>query len=449
MRINCHSHIFNLPSVMTRETLSIMLRRLKRDNVPNYLRKPTRKLLEKVYKDDEKIDRRLLLTEMIESIKQSKAFKEIIRKETKSLPVDIKIVLKHHPKDLNLEILEGFVDRASGLFFDEERDAHTITVRDYIEFLGIALAPSISSVTDILMKQIGPDDAIVALMMDITDKRNQDKQRFEGQILQTSRQILRYPGRIFPFFAVNTIRTEHFERMRKACTKEGFVGVKLYPSLGYKIAGNKKMSKVIKYCAKEGIPLLQHCNHGGFYAKKATVNYSDPAHWLGHLKENPKLRICFGHFGGDENFVQKDIPPGSWTATILKLMKKFPGQVYADVAYHTDEMLKRGAERNYANNLKKLLSDKSYAPYILWGTDYFLVRQHLRESSYWHYFRTILNKKEFERISSQNPRAFLGLPAGKAMEKNIVRYVDFVRGHNKQVKRKPSRWLRNAIKERS
>ena len=60
-----------------------------------------------------------------------------------------------------------------------------------------------------------------------------------------------------------------------------------------------------------------------------------------------------------ENLIEKEIVENSWTETILKMMKEFPGQVYADVSYHTKEMDSEEVENYYVKNLKKLLLCRS------------------------------------------------------------------------------------------
>lgn len=446
MRINSHSHIFNLKSVFTSETLSILLGRLKRGNVPDYLIEPLEELFDKVSQKREKIGRRQILTHMIGSIKSSDEFTSMLKELKRPLPVDTRLVIEGDAALLETEILEDFIDRISDWFFDKEKDARSVSLRDYIEFAYIALAPNIDEVTDTLMQQIDAEDGIIALMMDITDGKGKDGKLFSNHTRDTSRQILRYPGRIFPFFAVNTIRKEHFKRMKRACEKQGFVGIKLYPSLGYKIT-SKKMDKVLQYCSENDIPLLQHCNKGGFYAKKSYIDYCNPAHWRTVLKKYPNVRICFGHFGGDEHMIKKKIEADSWTGVILEMIEEFPGQVYADVSYHTEEMNGGKAEENYSRNLKKLLADSRYAPYILWGTDFFLVRQRLRESSYWYFFEQMLNSKEFDTISRENSNRFLKLPTDTKMGKSIERYIKFILEQTDGIEGRPAEWLLESVRK--
>ena len=448
MRINCHSHVFNLKMVFTGETLNILFRRLKEEMMPEFLCKALDILFKRALSKRGTISRKEILVEVFNAIRESKEFKKSLKKRGKPLPVEIRMVLEEDVFFLDEEILEDSMYALSEWFFDAEEDASKSSLRDYVDYMLLALAPNIDKVTDKLMKDVGKDDGVVALMMDITNGKGKDGKKFTKQTASTSHQILRYPGRIFPFFAVNPKRKDHFERMKKATEKQGFVGVKLYPSLGYKINLEAEMDRVFAYCNTHGIPMLQHCSKGGFYSKKEYIKYSDPTDWRPVLEKYPKLRICFGHFGGDENLTEKKIPKDSWTQTILDMMVEFKGQVYTDVAYHIDTMNGGIEEKNYVMYLKKFIADKRYAPYILWGTDFAMVRKRLREKSYWYYFEHRFSAKEFNQMSNKNAHAFLGFTQAGKTGKSFSRYVDFVVKNHSKLEGDVAKWLQKSIKKR-
>jgi len=50
--------------------------------------------------------------------------------------------------------------------------------------------------------------------------------------------ILEGQGRIMPFYAVDPRPPDPVESVKKAIESQGFVGVKLYPPMGYKPIGN-------------------------------------------------------------------------------------------------------------------------------------------------------------------------------------------------------------------
>ncbi len=279
-------------------------------------------------------------------------------------------------------------------------------------------------------------------MMDITTGDGSDAKLFKRQVRDTSQAVLDYPGRIFPFFAVNPARGNHLKLMKDALKNGGFVGVKLYPSLGYKL-DTPEMDAVFAHCAETETPILMHCNEGGFYARKEYIPYGNPRKWRAILAKYSSLRVCFGHFGGDGNITEHPVDDSSWTGTILELMATYPG-VYADISYNTAPTKSdENAEAYFANLERWLDSDSPYRDRILFGTDFFLVRMRMRESSYWTYFETKLEETSlgvdaFKQIAEINPAAYLGLPAS-APRANIARYIDFVVAYSDCLKRRG--WL--------
>jgi len=447
MRVNCHAHLFNAASVFTPKTISILLNRLGVDRVPQ----PIISRLAGAFKEAPAAASRERTEDM-----EFKVLKEFT--ESASLAEycrDLPDLDETSYKDIKKEGMENFekrllAGRGRGLAeFFSSIDAGIQSPFDFLEFLQIALQPGIKYVTDWLMKQLKPDEAVVALTMDITEGGGANGALWQGQIKETSAQVLAYPGRILPFVCVNPQRDGHLEIMKTALEKQGFVGVKLYPSLGYDLDSDD-MRQVYDYCFQHDTPITVHCNRGGFYATKADIDRGHPEKWRPILEDYPGLKVCFAHFGGEENLTDDHSWPGTWTGTILELMKSDSGAgVYADISHHTDNMKGGSKQRNYFERLSALLADETWGRRILFGSDFWLVRLFLRESSYWDYFRSRLSQRELKLTAEDNPADFLGLPlAGRPCASNIARYRDFVAAANidPQIV-KPAPWLLREIKK--
>jgi predicted TIM-barrel fold metal-dependent hydrolase len=446
MRINCHTHVFNVKSIFTEETVNILLSRLTRSRIPGFLNDAIIKALHDAIVGEEYVDRKIVMQRIMENLKVSDRFKTFIDGfETRELPLDVRLSLEGDVKGFQSEMMERFFEGLAGLIYKVDADAARTSIWDYLEFIYTALAPDIDSVTDRLMEQLDDDDGVIALMMDITTGDGNDDERFTRQTEGTSRQILRYPGRVFPFFAVNPLREDHFERMQVALEEQGFIGIKLYPSLGYRVDSDA-MKKVLTYCNTHGVPIMQHCNRGGFYKDAAFIDNSNPAHWEALLEEFPNLTVCFGHFGGDENLTQPRIDPGSWSGKIVGMMSRYEGRVFADISYHTNGMDGGDKEKHYFANLKRLLNDPRSRDAVLWGSDFFLVRQRLRESSYWDYYERRLSKAHFKRIADKNAKRYLGIADSGAQGAAISRYLDFVAHHADSVEGRSPDWLLKGVK---
>ena len=446
MRINCHTHVFNFRSIFTEGTLDILLARLGREKWPDFVMEAVTKTLKKLIKG-EYLDEEQLLRELVELISVSGKFKKYLKKLNQAIPADVSVLLHGDLDGLATGALRELIRKLGDLIQDNE-DAANETLSDMVDFLVTGIQPSIDHVTRRLMNLSGPDTAAVGLTLDLSVGAAADEKLYRKQLEDTSRAALAFPGRLFPFVCVNTQRASHYELMEQALTQKGYTGVKLYPSLGYTV-DSPEMRKVFAYAVANEVPLLMHCNRIGFARRVELRENCSPALWRPILKQFPKLKICFGHFGGEENLVGPGVAPGSWTETILALMEEFPG-VYADISYHTDEMQGGEKEANYFANMKRLLKNNPSKQRILYGSDYYLVRKRLREDNHWRYFQAKFSSAEFRQIAEINPLAFLGLPAksGAPVALNIGRYVDFLAGKRVEVGEMPPEWVLKLVKER-
>lgn len=446
MRINCHAHIFNATSVFTGETLDILLRRISELEIPDLIKNELVKQLNSLFKKGGNyVDEETLFRSVIKKVSTSVEFKKMLKNlssgDNLKLQLEGGALLEDYAVD-GLVTLMGQIGEALG---QDESDASKADIMDALSFLRIALQPSIRHVTDLLMQQLTLKDGVVALAMDIT-QNGENAKLFEKQLADISAQVLAYPGRIFPFVAVNTRRPGHFAIMETALNGRGFVGVKLYPSLGYAI-DSEEMFKVYAYCESRAIPLLMHCSEGGFYSAPETRLNSDPSLWKPILEKHPQLKICFAHFGGASHLTSGTIPTPCWTRTILDLMKSFDG-VYADIAYHSEPMAGGDAGENYFNNLAQLLQENSFRRRILFGTDFFFSRQRLTEKNYWKYFQKHLTENDFLQITEINPTTFLGLPdSGQKAGLAIENYIRFIYQQRDSLLSEAPDWLKGSIKD--
>ncbi|GAB6036470.1 hypothetical protein JCM15519_10290 [Fundidesulfovibrio butyratiphilus] len=318
------------------------------------------------------------------------------------------------------------------------------------EALHVAMLKDMDKVTDDMMNQLHKDVAFVPLMMDILVAHQTGRDPlFESQLEGTKRQIIRHPGRILPFYAVNPFREGFVEKAKDNLLRGGFVGVKLYPSLGYDLSA-PGMTEILSFCAEHGYPLLMHCNRGGFKQDDSATRNCDPALWGlvdvgdGFLDTHPDLKICFGHFGGAENFLTPDVfDPNHWTGLILQLMKAYPDRVFADVSYH-DTALSPSTGTAYFASLAAILADPDCRSQVLWGTDTWLLRMNCQEVDYWSGFMfSAAIQDNFSLMCSHNPRVFLGIDPNEPGE-NIVNHLAFLQAHAHWSQEDAASWLNQA-----
>ena len=406
MRINCHAHIFNLPAVATQHSVQTLINRIL-EMLPAAVEKTSadgllRDLFESRAPEPGVLDK---LAGWLSDFQAADTLAECFDRAGPSA--------RERLARANAR-LAAVVDRdtlmETGMALDalieesDDADAGRKSLADFIDFVRIGFLPSIQDVADELMAQTPATAGCVALAMDIT-RGDFFEEQFIAQLENTAAAAARYRGRIFPFVAVNPVRSNHFAIMKRALTELDFKGVKLYPSLGYDI-DSSAMRRVYAYCQANGVPLLMHCNQGGFYYARQTIANSSPEHWYALLKDFPGLKICFGHFGGGGDLTGPQLPgERSWAGMILDLMETWPG-VFADISYHDDPMAGGRAEANYFANLKTLLRRETIRERILFGTDFFMIRARLKDKNYWSYFEDRLGG-DFETIAAVNPRRYL------------------------------------------
>ncbi len=439
MRFNCHTHIFNLKSVFTAETVQTFINRLSREGWPQNVVDAVTKLVMRAL-SGENLDDVHILQGLITELKLSTELQSALAAANAALPASAQITMDGNLEGLAIDALEAQLTRFENLITDAN-DARTQTLNDLADFVVVALRPSVGKVADELFLRSGPDVIVVALMMDITKGGANDEDLYIAQLEATSNAALAYPGRLLPFVAINTRRATHLSHLDYAFTQRGFVGVKLYPSLGYGM-DSPEMDQVFSYCVSHDAPLLMHCNKGGFFFDASDIAFCDPAPWGAILAKYPTLRVCFAHFGGYENLLETDIVAGSWTTQIIDLMRRFPG-VYTDIAYHTGPMAGGDAEKNYFRHMTDLLADPVIGQRILFGSDYFLVRQQVREDNLWNYFSANFTPAQFDAITQTNPIAYLGMPAadGTGARPNIQRHLAWLAQHRTDVQRIPAGWV--------
>jgi predicted TIM-barrel fold metal-dependent hydrolase len=461
--INSHTHIFNFSSVFTEKTLSILLRRLTKEKLgdfdgrlQNALSKKLSQLIRPYLAEAGKVvDPNTLIKKWLSDLKLDEKFNALLKEQWPQAKTQIEILNKEELWNLGAGVLS---DILADMWKDisMKNDVREAGLLDMIAFLYIGLQPSIAKVVSILLAQTPKDSGLVALTMDVGGEDDADRAVIAEQFRDTAEMVLHYPGRVLPFVAVNPLIDNFPLIMSKALEEQGFVGVKLYPSLGYNISLNQKPSKqmleICQYCQDTQTPIMCHCTKGGFYRSKRDIIRSRPMHWKPLMEEFPDLKVCFGHFGGGETMLDRPMHTGAaaqnWTEEIRTLMREHEG-VYADISHHNDPMLADdpAKENNYFANLKEMLSISPYQDRILYGSDFSLVRRIARDDSYRKYFVDHLDDPAlFDKMAVENPARYLGLPVqGAAMGKNISRYLDHILKNSSKCRSQPPAWLVAAI----
>ncbi len=280
----------------------------------------------------------------------------------------------------------------------------------------------INDVTEKLIREMREANIVLStpLMMDLELASFNEKPEipYRYQVKLVSDIVIKYPGEIMPFIMFDPRRRSVSELIKTALEEMGFLGVKMYPPLGYHpdpssflndAEVNHELEDIYEYCENNSVPITTHCSRGGAYSgdlmrcKELVREFCQPSSWEGVLKKHPELYLNFAHFGGNEDFLKKDNTE-SWCSIIQKLMKQY-NNVYADISYH-DGALNKETSGGYFKILNNLLNDSLIRSRVIFGTDWLMTRHTWEERTYVEAF-TKLPSEILQHIAFQNPLNFL------------------------------------------
>lgn len=244
-----------------------------------------------------------------------------------------------------------------------------------------------------------------------------------------------------------------------ALTEQGFLGLKLYPPMGFQATGNPRddaaypaaavkalnakgrlgveldraMARAFDFCLRHDAPMIAHANNsvaaGPGYGHRA-----EPRFWIDALRDRPGLRLCLAHQG---SFCWKASTPAgttppdrtSWEWTIGTYIRDNPGaHLYMDISYFSELLGTAGQADYIAGQLIGWIRDcDPEVRHILFGTDWVMLGQ---EPGFQTYGSTVLaflrdrchlTQAQVERVMWQNAMRYLGLDRGKTRK----RLLDF------------------------
>lgn len=150
-------------------------------------------------------------------------------------------------------------------------------------------------------------------------------------------------------------------RVKKAVLSQGFIGVKLYPPMGFQALGNssivdgdffdktrrqelgiknmgsaldRALCELFLWCQQNEVPILAHARHSNGPSSMAE-DRAAPKYWKLVLDEFPTLRVCLAHFGDFSQGLDDAAKlSDTWEWQVASIMNAKPGsKLYADVSY--------------------------------------------------------------------------------------------------------------------
>ncbi len=172
--------------------------------------------------------------------------------------------------------------------------------------------------------------------------------------------------------------------VKVAVERYGFVGVKLYPPMGFRPIENtatppdmseqdaarvdEVLCELYAWCEREQVPVTAHCNASN-EAHSTYREFSHPASWAKVLERYPQLHLNLGHFGGTDSPLSQT----SWPRATAGLASRFE-YLFADVGHHRIDQEDVATE--YLAALKTLFREPATAAMasrVMFGSDWLML----------------------------------------------------------------------------
>jgi predicted TIM-barrel fold metal-dependent hydrolase len=259
------------------------------------------------------------------------------------------------------------------------------------------------------------------------------------------------------------VEPSQMEIVMKAVLEGGFVGVKLYPVMGFRPWSNATASDLDTYpedlrcidgwasrldqalaglydwCVAEDVPILAHCSQSQSPSAAAGARGA-PQLWREVLLQPrwSSLRLDLAHLGGLWDLAQE--PHNDWTEQVVDLLACYPN-VYSDLADYTSIMERPGAgdageDRVILPVVEGFLDKPRHAlarQKLMYGTDWIMLSIAVDVGTYYSSMRDRMSAAlqiDPQALVGGNAARFLGLAkSGGAKPKTRVRLEGFYERH--------------------
>ena len=331
-------------------------------------------------------------------------------------------------------------DEIKRLFRDAQPHIRLHDGIDYITWAKV-ITGSRRRITQTMLDQFGEVDIFIPLMVDMELWLNDPiKTSIPQQIVEIEKLIRAFPGCIHPFApfcprrAVRNAGTagDPLIFVKDAIENRGFIGVKLYPALGFVPCNNattipndpesarydKVLESLYEYCDSEQVPIAAHCSPGGAEAQPGVSGaYGNPMLWEPVLQKYSHLRLNLAHFGGGKQMVES--PDTCWSHDIARLMENY--SVYTDMGYFSCLRDDRAC-RIYLDTLTDIYEDHPILiDRMMYGTDWEMIAVEPKQEQYYQITHDAfqnwcaggLPSGTMRNLFGQNAMQFLGLTDGE------------------------------------
>ncbi|MFC2107285.1 amidohydrolase family protein [Bacteroidota bacterium] len=313
---------------------------------------------------------------------------------------------------------------------------------------------STREITDKLIYYFEPNGTCIftPLMMDMHNRVGEDKRKPAEHYIKLQakdiQELIEDPSKkynLLPFLPIDptisdpeNIEFDVFDVFIKGFTGQyGFLpfGIKIYPTLGY-LPSHPKLMEIYKVCEEKNIPVTTHCSRGVVHAyyrrikniegwkigrdgqltnipetrtfifgqgNKYANYFNHPKNWAPILERHPKLRLNFGHFGGEKQWKRlKKGKNNTWVSRIIDFMMRYPN-VYSDISF-------TNAHPELFDLIKsRMQNSQIIKERILYGYDYYMITVQGHFRSLKADFDCAFGENLIKQIGSINSKKFMCL----------------------------------------
>lgn len=242
----------------------------------------------------------------------------------------------------------------------------------------------------------------------------------------------KFPG-LHGFFAFDPRRDDTNPRgwkgLLESALKDGFIGFKFYPAMGYKPHGDavhaRRINEFYDFCLEHDTPIFAHCTPVGFQTPRKEGAFANPEYWADVLSSRKELRLCLGHAGGQRAPSERPVSAG-WDAEevewkkgnyawqVVDLCVRYPN-VYCEIG-HLEGLL-GGDMSDFERNLRRARDtqmDYGFMSKVAYGSDWHMQAMVNSARSYLDLFLKLFEKEEWREYREcffwQNAHAYMRLP---------------------------------------
>lgn len=301
---------------------------------------------------------------------------------------------------------------------------------NYAFFIDYISKNKISEIADYLITNSPQNTIFFNLLLDFHNSFSHKIKFRIGEMFQNSKNLdAVYDGHFLHFLGINPENPKCFELFEKAFSeKNNFVGLKIYPALGY-MPSHPNLMKIFEVCQQYNIPVVSHTNidaayssrniiklvyfeidsTGKLFLKKETKRFffghqynkffNRPQLWEPVLKAFPNLRLNLAHFDCDFG---DNTQRSTNFYRLIDLMERFPN-VYSDTSYVL-------SSKNYSEKFLNFYDKISIVrDRVMYGSDFHFVNIQGKYKNIRSKFVMDVGTSIMQKISVINPLKYLDL----------------------------------------